>query len=159
MRCWLLPAGSSLESMTELGVTPLALWGSAQVLMVLTSSSMVMERRANICSTKIAAQQRQSPCSGAQPSLPAPTGLPSSYWACQLRQPLLHISPARQPFWYVFWAERPSTRTTLLPPAASRQPPASGLQPLQPPPHSRFLPWQRSTIGARAPSPSHLPVG
>ena len=32
----------------ELGVTPLALWGSAQVLMVLTSSSMVMARRANI---------------------------------------------------------------------------------------------------------------
>jgi len=47
MRCWLLQGGSSLESMTVLGVTPLALWGSAQVLMVLTSSSMV-KRRANI---------------------------------------------------------------------------------------------------------------
>ena len=52
MRCWLLPAGSSLESMTVLGVTPLALWGSAQVLMVLTSSSMVMARRANICTAQ-----------------------------------------------------------------------------------------------------------
>jgi hypothetical protein len=48
MRCWLLQAGSSLESMTVLGVTPLALWGSAQVLMVLTSSSMVNLRMANI---------------------------------------------------------------------------------------------------------------
>ena len=66
MRCWLLPAGSSLESMTVLGVTPLALWGSAQVLMVLTSSSMVMARRANICtarSSEIAPQIE--PCSTA----------------------------------------------------------------------------------------------
>ena len=36
MRCWLFLGGSSLESMTVLGVTPLAEWGSAQVLMVLT---------------------------------------------------------------------------------------------------------------------------
>ena len=49
-----------------LGVTPLALWGSAQVLMVLTSSSMVMARRANIflhrrgdnITTKVASQPR-----------------------------------------------------------------------------------------------------
>ena len=34
--------------MMVLGVTPLALWGSAQVLMVLISSSMVMARVANI---------------------------------------------------------------------------------------------------------------
>jgi hypothetical protein len=33
-------------------VMPLALWGSAQVLMVLTSSSMVMARRANIITAK-----------------------------------------------------------------------------------------------------------
>jgi hypothetical protein len=39
MRCWLLPGGLSLESMTVLGVMPLALRGSAHVLMVLTSAS------------------------------------------------------------------------------------------------------------------------
>ena len=62
MRCWLLPAGSSLESMTVLGVTPLALWGSAQVLMVLTSSSMVMARRENILQAQGARQAtRQQP--------------------------------------------------------------------------------------------------
>jgi len=48
MRCWLLPGGESFESMTVLGVTPLALWGSAQVLMVLTSSSWERRRRENI---------------------------------------------------------------------------------------------------------------
>jgi hypothetical protein len=52
MRCWLLAGGSSLESMTVLGVMPLALWGSAQVLMVFTSSSIDMERRANIVTAK-----------------------------------------------------------------------------------------------------------
>jgi len=106
MRCWLLPAGSSLESMTELGVTPLALWGSAQVLMVLTSSSMVMARRANICSVKIAAQHSQSPCSGA----PAPASLCSPVASSPL-------------FWYFLWAPTqhpPSTRDTRLA-AASRR--------------------------------------
>jgi len=112
MRCWLLPAGSSLESMTELGVTPLALWGSAQVLMVLTSSSMVMERRANICSTKIPAQPRQSPYSGAQTSLPAPTArLLLGLSAPPAFAPQIASSPA---FWYFFWAEMPPP--TLEPP-------------------------------------------
>jgi hypothetical protein len=110
MRCWLLPAGSSLESMTELGVTPLALWGSAQVLMVLTSSSMVMARRANICSVKIAAQHSQSPCSGA----PAPASLCSPVASSPL-------------FWYFLWAptQHPPQLGTpaLLPPAAGTHPP------------------------------------
>ncbi len=51
MRCWLLAGGSSLESIMVFGVTPLALCGSAQVLMVLISgtySSMVVRRRENI---------------------------------------------------------------------------------------------------------------
>jgi hypothetical protein len=44
MRCWLLPGGLSLESMTVLGVMPLALWGSAHVLMVFTSGHVLMRR-------------------------------------------------------------------------------------------------------------------
>mmetsp|Transcript_19953 Transcript_19953/g.40443 ORF Transcript_19953/g.40443 Transcript_19953/m.40443 type:complete len:222 (+) Transcript_19953:24-689(+) len=44
MRCWLLAGGSSLESMIVFGVTPLALCGSAQVLMWFTSSLRLRRR-------------------------------------------------------------------------------------------------------------------
>jgi len=68
MRCWLFWGGSSLESMTVLGVTPLALWGSAQVLMVLTSSRMVIIRVANIFDAAKVNQLSVSKPTGALPT-------------------------------------------------------------------------------------------
>ena len=93
MRCWLLQGGSSLESMTVLGVTPLALWGSAQVLMVFTSSRMVIIRVANIFDAAKAISQSVS-SSSIQHKHPCSLGTPSTRWLASPTAQGLHGQPS-----------------------------------------------------------------